>query len=123
MVVHRAHTFITGHPFAAVVNTQTLNANTATAEGSSIQPQVMPADISSTPRETSHSTTSSRMTRTLTRTGWMYSQDRMRVRWMSGRVCRVARVGRAADDRDEGAVLSVCVYGMPPVAYGVRSFR
>ena len=47
------------------------------------------------------------MTRTVTRTGWMYSQDRMRVRWMRGRVRRVARlvVGLTADDDDEGAVV------------------
>jgi hypothetical protein len=45
----------------------------------------------------------------------MYSQERMRMRWMGGRVRRVARVGLAADDHDEGAVLSICAYmGIPP---------
>jgi hypothetical protein len=56
------------------------------------------------------------MTRNVIRTGRMYSQDRMRARWMRGRVRRVARlavgelrgvgaVSVAADGRDEGTVL------------------
>ena len=66
------------HPFAAVENTQRLSANTATAAGTRVQPQVLPADVSTEQRTNSHSTTSSRMARTVIRMGWMYSQDRMR---------------------------------------------
>jgi hypothetical protein len=51
----------------------------------------------------------------------MYSQDRMKVRWMRGRVRRVVRVGLAADDHDEGEVLTVCAdmaYLLWPAAPG-----
>ena len=47
------HASTTGHPFAAVVNTQRLSANTATAAGSRVQPQALPADSSTAPRKTS----------------------------------------------------------------------
>src|SRR5690349_10476077 len=94
------------------------------AAGSRVQPQALPADVSTVARTNSHSTASSRTIRALTRTGWMYSQDRMRVRWIRGRVRRVARVGLPADGLDEGAVTSVCVYtGCLLWPTGVRPLR
>jgi hypothetical protein len=40
----------------------------------------------------------------------LYSQDRMRARWMGGRVRRVARVGLAVDDHDGEVAFSFSAY-------------
>jgi hypothetical protein len=84
-----------------VLKIQTLSASTPAAEGGRVQPQALPADSSTALRRSSHATTSSRTIRMLTRTGRMYSQDRIRARWICGRLCRLARVGRATDGHDD----------------------
>jgi hypothetical protein len=91
-----AHASTTGHPFSAVVKVQRAIANTAAAAAGRVQPQATPFDTSRSVRTNSHITTSIRMTRTVIRTGRLYSQERTRARWMRGRVCRVARVGRVS---------------------------